>query len=202
MHRIVVLAQTCKPAWWLAPQTRDDCSHAAGHGFFYYYLDIGRAVGACWSDLIVDHTPGDWADTDGDTRLAGLNAQARPLSISCSIYIPMIGGGRRHCLCVFCVGPLCGPPLRWWVLCGVLPSVWVPCGWGPPPVASSFHVASTRVMSRAHAPAPAQTRLGPGCKKNAPNMHVVYIHITQPRPSLRKTCLSPMQAVDATYIPI
>jgi len=34
------------------------------------------------------------------------------------------------CLCVFCVGPLCGPPLRWWVLCGALPSVWVPCA-GP-----------------------------------------------------------------------
>jgi len=32
-----------------------------------------------------------------------------------------------QCLCVFCVGPLCGPPLRWWVLCGALPSVWVPC---------------------------------------------------------------------------
>ena len=31
------------------------------------------------------------------------------------------------CLCVFCVGPLCGPPLRLWVLCGALPSVWVPC---------------------------------------------------------------------------
>ena len=33
----------------------------------------------------------------------------------------------HSCLCVFCVGPLCGPPLRWWVLCGALPSVWVPC---------------------------------------------------------------------------
>ena len=31
------------------------------------------------------------------------------------------------CLCVSSVGPLCGPPLRWWVLCGALPSVWVPC---------------------------------------------------------------------------
>jgi len=31
------------------------------------------------------------------------------------------------CLCVFCVGPLCDPPLRWWVLCGALPSVRVPC---------------------------------------------------------------------------
>jgi hypothetical protein len=65
----------CKPAWWLSPQTRDDCAHAAGHGFFYYYLDIGRAASACWSDLIVDHTPGDWADTDGDTRISGLNAR-------------------------------------------------------------------------------------------------------------------------------
>ena len=36
------------------------------------------------------------------------------------------------CLCVFCVGPLCSPPLRWWVLCGILPSVWAPCGWGSP----------------------------------------------------------------------
>ena len=25
------------------------------------------------------------------------------------------------------MGPLCGPPLRWWVLCGALPSVWVHC---------------------------------------------------------------------------
>jgi len=30
-------------------------------------------------------------------------------------------------VCVSCVGPLCDPPLRWWVLCGALPSVWVPC---------------------------------------------------------------------------
>ena len=36
--------------------------------------------------------------------------------------------GVRWCLsmCVMC-GPLCGSPLRRWVLCGVLPSVWVPC---------------------------------------------------------------------------
>jgi len=63
---------------------------------------------------------------------------------------------------VSCVGPLCGPPLRWWVLCGALPSVWVPClgplcgspVWVPRPVALR-HVASTRVMSpaRSHAPA-------------------------------------------------
>jgi len=83
------------------------------------------------------------------------------------------------CLCVFCVGPLCGPPLRWWVLCGALPSLWVPCVgplcgspvWVPcvgplcvgplcgspvwVPRRAAFHVASTRVMSpaRSHAPA-------------------------------------------------
>ena len=49
--------KVCAPAWWLAPQTRDDCAHAAGHGFFYYHLDIGRAVQSCWTDKIVDHTP-------------------------------------------------------------------------------------------------------------------------------------------------
>ena len=26
--------RVCKPSWWLAPQSRDDCSHAAGHGQF------------------------------------------------------------------------------------------------------------------------------------------------------------------------
>jgi len=86
---------------------------------------------------------------------------------------------RGECLCVFCVGPLRGPPLRWWVFCGALPSVWVPCVgplcgsplWipcvgplcvgplcGSPvwvPRRAAFHVASTRVMSpaRSHAPA-------------------------------------------------
>jgi len=77
------------------------------------------------------------------------------------------------------VGPLCGPPLRWWVLCGALPSVWVPCVgplcgspvWVPcvgplcvgplcgspvwVPRRAALHEASTRVMSpaRSHAPA-------------------------------------------------
>jgi len=65
--------------------------------------------------------------------------------------------GGRNCLCVLCVGPLCGPPFRWWVLCGALLSVWVPCV-GPLRGSSrraAFHVASTRVMSpaRSHAPA-------------------------------------------------
>ena len=66
--------RVCKPSWWLSPQSRDDCSHAAGHGFFYYFLDIGRAVSACWSDDIVLHTPGPDEDRDDYTRMAGLSA--------------------------------------------------------------------------------------------------------------------------------
>ena len=66
--------RVCKPSWWLAPQSRDDCSHAAGHGFFYYFLDIGRAASACWSDKIIDYTPGRELDRDADTRHSGLSA--------------------------------------------------------------------------------------------------------------------------------
>ena len=85
------------------------------------------------------------------------------------------------CLSVFCVGPLCGPPFRWWVLCGAwgpplcvgplcaspvrVPCVGPLCGsplcgslCGSPvwvPRRSAFYVASTRMMSpaRSHAPA-------------------------------------------------
>lgn len=49
--------RVCAPAWYLAPQTRDDCAHAAGHGFFYHFFDIGKAISACWTDKMVDHTP-------------------------------------------------------------------------------------------------------------------------------------------------
>ena len=54
---------------------------------------------------------------------------------------------------MFCVGPLCGPPLRWWVLCGVLPSVWVPCWWGPPLSFSRFpwHLCLVSPRARARA---------------------------------------------------
>ena len=49
--------RVCGTTWEQAPQSRDDCSHAAGHGFFYYFFDIGRAVEACWTEDIVDHAP-------------------------------------------------------------------------------------------------------------------------------------------------
>ena len=59
----------------------------------------------------------------------------RPLVPNMRWFVPVLHveyAGRRinHgilCLCVFCVGPLCGPPLWWWVLCGALPSAWAPC---------------------------------------------------------------------------
>ena len=40
----------------------------------YYYLDIGRAIKACWTDQIVDYTPGPEEDEDTYTRMAGLSA--------------------------------------------------------------------------------------------------------------------------------
>ena len=70
------MVRVCQPSWVLCPQSRDDCSHAAGHGLFYYYLDVGRAVSACWTDKIVPSAPGElsakpeWQtfDADVDTR--------------------------------------------------------------------------------------------------------------------------------------
>jgi len=67
--------RVCQTSWHLAPQTRDDCSHAAGHGFFYYYMDVGRAVSSCWASSIVHYAPGLDADQDQDTRTNGLNAK-------------------------------------------------------------------------------------------------------------------------------
>jgi len=51
------------------------------------------------------------------------------------------------------VGPLCGPPLRLWVLCGVLSSVLVPCGWAPPLPCSRFpwHLFLVLPLARARA---------------------------------------------------
>jgi hypothetical protein len=35
--------KVCKPSWWLAPQSRDDCSHAAGHGFLYAHTRLDQS---------------------------------------------------------------------------------------------------------------------------------------------------------------
>jgi len=67
--------EVCAPSWWLAPQSRDDCAHAAGHALFYYYMDVGRGMLACWSDQMVQHTPGPEFDRDTDTRSAALSAK-------------------------------------------------------------------------------------------------------------------------------
>jgi len=84
---------------------------------------------------------------------------------------------------VFCVGPLCGPPLRWWVLYGALLSVLVPCVGllcvgplcGSPvgvPRRAAFHVASTRVMPPARSHAPALIQSVP---------HRADVHIVEPK---------------------
>jgi hypothetical protein len=36
--------RVCGPMWGLSDQSIDDCAHAAGHGFFYYFFDIGRVL--------------------------------------------------------------------------------------------------------------------------------------------------------------
>ena len=68
------MLRVCEPAWHLSPQTRDDCAHATGHGLFYYFLDIGRALMACWTDQIVAHTPKAELDWDTDPSTNGLTA--------------------------------------------------------------------------------------------------------------------------------
>ena len=73
----------CAPMWWLSPQTMNDCAHAAGHGYFYYFFDVGRAVLACTDPTLANHAPGveyslDTDDHLGDARktygLDGINS--------------------------------------------------------------------------------------------------------------------------------
>ena len=47
----------CERMWHLSDQSRDDCWHGVGHGMFYYYMDIGLAMKACWSDEIMRTAP-------------------------------------------------------------------------------------------------------------------------------------------------
>ena len=51
------IATVCGTTWELSPQSRDDCFHGAGHGLFYYYMDIGRAVKGCWHEAILATAP-------------------------------------------------------------------------------------------------------------------------------------------------
>ena len=50
--------QVCEPMWYLSPQSMNDCAHAAGHGYFYYFFDIGKAILACTDPSLRDHAPG------------------------------------------------------------------------------------------------------------------------------------------------
>ena len=61
----------CEPTWWLSPQSMNDCAHAAGHGYFYYFFDIGRAVLACTDASLRDHVPGPEYGWDADAKSYG-----------------------------------------------------------------------------------------------------------------------------------
>ena len=63
--------QVCSPMWRLSPQTMNDCAHAAGHGYFYYFLDIGKAILACTDPSLRDHTPGPEMGWDADPKSYG-----------------------------------------------------------------------------------------------------------------------------------
>ena len=50
------------------------CSlHAPPQGYFYYFLDIGRAVLACTDPTIIEHAPSAQFSMDADTKSAGLD---------------------------------------------------------------------------------------------------------------------------------
>jgi len=61
----------CEPMWWLSPQTMNDCAHAAGHGYFYYFFDIGKAILACTDPTLRAHTPGPEMGWDADAKSYG-----------------------------------------------------------------------------------------------------------------------------------
>ena len=67
--------QVCEPTWWVSPQSMNDCAHAAGHGYFYYFMDIGKAVLACTDPGIFEHAPGPEFSWDGDPRMSGMDGQ-------------------------------------------------------------------------------------------------------------------------------
>ena len=76
METAVTYAQTvCEPTWWLSPQSMNDCAHAAGHGYFYYFFDIGKAVLACTDPTLASHAPGPEYSWDGDPKMSGLDGQ-------------------------------------------------------------------------------------------------------------------------------
>jgi len=65
--------EVCRPMWDLAPQSMNDCAHAAGHGYFYYFFDIGEAVLACTDPRIVEHAPDPFFSMDFDTKSMGMD---------------------------------------------------------------------------------------------------------------------------------
>lgn len=65
--------KTCEQTWWVSPQSMNDCAHAAGHGYFYYFLDVGRAVLACMDPSLHEHAPDPKYSWDRDPKMGGLD---------------------------------------------------------------------------------------------------------------------------------
>ena len=63
----------CEGTWWVSGQSMNDCAHAAGHGYFYYFFDIGKAVLACTDPGIRWHAPGPEYGWDADPRSSGFD---------------------------------------------------------------------------------------------------------------------------------
>ena len=56
-HVLALCQTTWAPDEERSTQTRWDCSHGAGHAYFGYWQDVGRALTSCWSDAIVQRAP-------------------------------------------------------------------------------------------------------------------------------------------------
>ena len=76
-HKVAVdhAHKICEPTWWVSPQSMNDCAHASGHGYFYYFMDIGKAILACTDPTLASHAPGPEYSWDGDPKMSGLDGQ-------------------------------------------------------------------------------------------------------------------------------
>jgi hypothetical protein len=66
----------------------NDCAHAAGHGYFYYFFDIGRSVLACTDPTLASHAPGPEFSWDADAKSAGLDG-INYMSESPALYVAL-----------------------------------------------------------------------------------------------------------------
>ena len=83
----------------------NDCAHAAGHGYFYYFFDIGRSVLACTDPTLASHAPGPEFSWDADAKSAGLDG-INYMSEPCLRHTRLSHGARIY------IRPHSGTPTR------------------------------------------------------------------------------------------